>query len=360
MIGAKELQSVAIDLNILYVEDEAILRDSLKSTLSKLFKNTFVATNLQEAFEIFKKEDIDIILTDINMPVMNGTELIQSIQKYTDQEPLIVVLSAHNESKLLTNLINLEISYFINKPLDKQLMIKLLYKACSTINDKKLLLAYEEDLQNELEAMRRKNIILEQKLKQLALQTNKNINNKRAAVVTPQSKKIDANYHEALLQEDIDELSDLSSEIENYLAMMFQGEKLNEDYLYKLSDVYLKYASVLNSYPEFFDIGAFLHAFAQTILETEETFMRDINQTGIYLESMQLTLESFRKNVILKEAKDPKFYNASLINDIQVVVDYLQAKEADENDCSSHKITKTQSDDLLTCDSYYLNEHTLF
>jgi len=334
MISAKDLRGVASSLNVLYAEDEAILRDGLESTLSKLFKTTYVAINGQEAFEIFKKEDIDLIITDINMPIMDGIELIHSIKKYTDKEPMIIVLSAHNESKLLTNLINLGITNFINKPLDKELMIQMLYKACSTLNDHKLLIEYENQLQNELEAMRRKNIILEQKLNQLALQTN--INAKQAPQEPIQKKETiempKESYYDVILAEDIDELADLSSEIDNYIMMMFQGERLNEDYLYKLSDVYMQYSSKLNSYPEFFDISSFIYEFSQKIVSFRERFLQDIHQTGIYFESMQLTLDNFRKNVISKEAKDPRFYNASLINDIQVVIDYLEGKEAEENE----------------------------
>jgi len=60
MITAKELRSITQSLNILYAEDEAMLREDLQTTLSKLFANTFTATNGREAIEIFKKEKIDL------------------------------------------------------------------------------------------------------------------------------------------------------------------------------------------------------------------------------------------------------------------------------------------------------------
>lgn len=161
MITAKDLRIQSVNLNVLYVEDEEILRSSMQQTLLKLFNHAFVATNGQEAFELFKKEQIDIVMTDINMPIMDGMELIQSIHKYTDKEPMILVLSAHNESKLLSKLINLGVDGFLNKPVDKQLMINILYKTSLIVNDKKLLVEYEQKLQNELESIDRKNKILE-------------------------------------------------------------------------------------------------------------------------------------------------------------------------------------------------------
>jgi len=334
MISAKELKEQSQSLNILYVEDEAMLRDSMKVTLEKLFRNVFVATNGQEAFEMFKKEDVDIVMTDINMPIMSGTELIQNIHKYSGKEPSIIVLSAHNESRLLTKLINLGINNFLNKPLDKEMMINNLYKICSILNDKKLLLEYETKLHSELEAMNRKNKILEQKLYQVALQTNKNNKKKVVGTFEKDAPKItnSENYFDTLLIDDKEELKDLAMELDNFIAMMFQGEDLNEDYLPRLSEVYRKYASVLNTYPEFFDIATFLLEFSKTILSLESKFMQNINQTGIYFESLQLTLENYRENVWNTEAKEPKFYNASLINDIQLVIDFLEDKEVVENE----------------------------
>lgn len=331
MISAKDLKELSGSLNVLFAEDEAMLRDSMQSTLNKFFKNTFVASNGSEAFEIFKKEDIDIIITDINMPIMTGTELIQTIQKYTDQEPMIVVLSAHNEARLLTGLINMGVNYFLNKPLDKQLMINSLYKMCRIVNDKKLLAEYEIKLQNELEAMERKNKILQQKLNQLAAQRNKNtIEKEEKDKVSVETTSDD--YYSTLLLEDKEELEDLSMELDNFIAMMFRYENLNKDYLPKLANVYKKYASIINSHPEFAILATSLHEFSDTMLSLESKFMKDIHQTGVYLESLQMTLENYRQNIWNKRAKNPKFYNASLLSDIQLVTDFLQGRETQENE----------------------------
>ena len=329
MISAKELKEYSGSLNILYVEDEQMLRDGLESTLSKLFKNTYVAKNGQEAFEIIKKEDIDVVLTDINMPIMSGMELIQRIRNHTDKTPMIVVLSAHNESRLLTSLINMGIDQFLNKPLDKQLMINALHKVCRIVSDRELISSYEEHIQDELEVMERKNKILQQKLNQLALQTNKNINLTQNEKV--EKKKV-SNYYETLLIDDKEELKDLSVELDNFIAMMFQGDELKEEYLYKLSKVYAKYASVLNMYTDFFEIATVLYEFAESMTRYQSKFLEDTNQTGIYFESLQLTLENYRNQVWNQKAKDPKFYNASLQNDIQLIIDFLSGKEIEDNE----------------------------
>ena len=328
MAGAKELKELSQNLSILYAEDEEMLRENLQETLSKLFANVYVAKNGQEAFEIFKKQQIDVVLTDINMPIMNGMELIQSIHTYTDVYPMIVVASAHNESRLLTTLINIGVDQFLNKPVDKQYLINSLYKVCQIITDRNLLVQYEAQLQSDLDAMEHKNRILEHKLNQLAFQTNKNsVQVKEAKTIS-----IEEDYYTTLLQDDIDELRELSVELENFIAMMFQGESLNEVYLYKLSDVYKKYSSVLHTYTEFFDLATVIYDFSQSMLSYQEKFLEDISQTGVYFESFQVTLESYRQNVWNKEAKDPRFYNASLKNDIEVVIGFLKGIEAQDNE----------------------------
>ncbi|MCD4668790.1 MAG: response regulator [Sulfurimonas sp.] len=329
MVNAKDLKVLSSSLNILYAEDEEILREGMQSTLKKLFKNVFIAKNGQEAVEIFKKEDIDIILTDINMPIMDGIELITQINKLQDN-PIIIVLSAHNESKLLQKLINIEVNNFLNKPVEKDKLIKILYKNASIVNNKKLLQDYSKKLEDENEAMARKNKILEQKLNQLARQTNKTQANNKTKKI--EKNKIDDSYYSTILKDDKDELKELSQDLETYITMMFQNENLHVSYIEKLSNVYKKYASVLNSYPEFYEISNFLNEFSNIITVLDNKFLEDINQTGIYFESLQHTFETFRQNIFEKEAKNPRFYNASLINDIQLIIDFLENKESQNNE----------------------------
>ena len=60
--------------------------------------------------------------------------------------------------------------------------------------------------------------------------------------------------------------------------------------------------------------------------------MKDLQQTGIYFESLQITLENFRQNVWIKEAQNPMFYNASLKMDVQLIIDFLEEKEIQDNE----------------------------
>ena len=333
MISLKELKELSSTLNILYAEDEAILRDSMQSMLEKLFKNVYTAKNGQEAIEFYKHEDIDLTVTDINMPIMDGIELISAINKL-EPNPTIIVLSAHDESRLLKTLINMEVNNFINKPVEKDALIRILYKNCSILNDKKMLKEYALNLEQENDEILRKNKLLEFKLKQLVSQTNK-VHKKTMKGVFNKEKDTpvsNVSYYTTLLQDDKDELKDLAEELDKNILLMFQNRSLNLSYIQKLSNLYKKYASVLSSYNEFYTISHTLTNFADIITALDQKFLENVEQTGIYFESLQLTFESFRNSTWEKESKDPSFYNASLNNDIELIIDYLEGKEAEDNE----------------------------
>lgn len=103
--------------NILVVDDEPLVRLALKS-ISRWEEYGYTikgeAENGKEALEILKVEEIDIIICDINMPIMNGLELIQEIksQNLCDK---IIVLSAYNEYNYLRAAFRLGVSDYILK-----------------------------------------------------------------------------------------------------------------------------------------------------------------------------------------------------------------------------------------------------
>ncbi|MEA1955374.1 MAG: response regulator [Campylobacterota bacterium] len=330
MISVKELKELSKDQNILYAEDEEIIRDGMQNTLSKLFKNAFIATNGQEALDIYKKEEIDLILTDINMPIMDGVELIKEINKLADN-PIITVLSAHDDSELLVKLINLEVNNFLNKPSSKEKLIKILYKNCSIISDKKLIRSYSKQLEEENDAMIRKNKILEQKLNQIAhLKNSVEKTEKNNSTNTNTNTK--EQYYKTITQEEKDELNELTQDLDVLMIKMYNNKEFNEESIEEISNLYNKYASVLNFYPEFYNFANILYDFASKIILYKDKFLKDLDQTSIYFESLQLSIETFRQNVWIKMEKDPSFYNASLKSDIQVVLNFLEDKEVENDD----------------------------
>ena len=104
-------------ITLLYVEDEDDIKDNISRTFEKLFKKVYLASNGQEGLEIFEKykDDIEIIITDINMPILNGLDMIEKIQ-YLSNIPIIVT-TAHTDKNILLQAIDMNISKYITKPI---------------------------------------------------------------------------------------------------------------------------------------------------------------------------------------------------------------------------------------------------
>lgn len=84
------------NVNVLIVEDEVDLLNSLSNGLSVEYSNIFKAKNGKEALNILSENEIHIVVTDLNMPIMDGNELIKNIFKERLNIP-IIVLSAYSE-----------------------------------------------------------------------------------------------------------------------------------------------------------------------------------------------------------------------------------------------------------------------
>ncbi len=91
--------------SILIVDDSLPMRSVLKKTIKAAgYGNADLveAANGKEALEQMEKNWIDIVMTDYNMPVMNGLELIHNIKQgdLTKEIPVVVVSTEGNESKI--------------------------------------------------------------------------------------------------------------------------------------------------------------------------------------------------------------------------------------------------------------------
>lgn len=105
-------------LKFLFVEDEKDLLDIIAETLYKLEIDFLVASNGQEGLDILaQNSDIDLVVTDISMPIMNGLEMIKEIKKLYP-EINIVVMTAHTESKYINEVSQYGVNDYLLKPFD--------------------------------------------------------------------------------------------------------------------------------------------------------------------------------------------------------------------------------------------------
>ncbi|MCV6607838.1 MAG: response regulator [Campylobacterales bacterium] len=137
------------DLNILYVEDEPMVRQVTLAMLNKYFKNITTAENGSEGLKLYEKGNFDIIFTDITMPVLSGTEMVEKIKK-VDNEQIIIALSGESDAKEIIKLIDLDIDFFIAKPIEKEVLEHKVARAIRSFAVNRLDDDYSEKLYNKM------------------------------------------------------------------------------------------------------------------------------------------------------------------------------------------------------------------
>jgi len=121
-------------LNLLYVEDNEDARVNSLFIFEEFFNEIFVAVDGEDGFELFsqKQESIDIIITDINMPRLNGLEMLEKIREIDKQIP-VLVLSAYNESNFFMESIKLDVDGYLLKPIDLEQFLSTLSKVVEKV-----------------------------------------------------------------------------------------------------------------------------------------------------------------------------------------------------------------------------------
>ncbi len=125
------------DIELLYVEDDKDVLGQTKLILDDFVKNVSVANNGEEAIELLKEKKFDIIVADINMPKMNGIEMIKAIKQDMQIDIPCIITTAHTDTEYLLDAINLKVDGYIVKPINIKDLINTIYNVMLPIIQKK-------------------------------------------------------------------------------------------------------------------------------------------------------------------------------------------------------------------------------
>ncbi len=114
-----------MSLSLLYVEDEAFIRENAVLFLEDSFSEIYEADNAFKALEIYHDKKPDIIITDISMPKMSGLELCEKIRK-TDAKTPIIITTAHTKTEYLLKAVELQLVKYLVKPIDEDALMEAL------------------------------------------------------------------------------------------------------------------------------------------------------------------------------------------------------------------------------------------
>ena len=137
----KDIIDLTKQFNILYAEDDELLREKSIMMFSHLFNNIDACENGEEAFELYKKSlhdntPYDLVITDINMPKMDGIKLSKLVRELKSSQKILIV-SAYNDSDKLEKIIDLGITNYIHKPYKIDKLLEAIKKVSLQIEENK-------------------------------------------------------------------------------------------------------------------------------------------------------------------------------------------------------------------------------
>jgi len=104
------------DSSILYIEDDATTRDQFAHFLKTQCKILHTAKNGIQGFELFKEIKPDLVITDIEMPKLNGLEMAKKI-RVISLSTQIIIITAYQKPEYLLQAVNLQLTQYLIKPI---------------------------------------------------------------------------------------------------------------------------------------------------------------------------------------------------------------------------------------------------
>ena len=133
-IKLKKLKEESSNIKLLYVEDNEGLRNNMLVLFDRILENVLMAQDGEEGYATFLNSDPQIIITDLNMPKLDGFEMIKKI-KALEPKTKIIILSAFDEQKKLYKAIELGIFRYLHKPVKVIELVQTIQEAVTAIHE---------------------------------------------------------------------------------------------------------------------------------------------------------------------------------------------------------------------------------
>ncbi|MDY6324914.1 MAG: response regulator [Catonella sp.] len=359
--------------NILIAEDEKLIRAGIRAMTERSgvqYKEIFEAKNGEEALEIIKNNPIDLLLTDIRMPKMDGIELVRNVHEM-EPRPVIIAISGYDDFSYAVEMLRNGVSEYLLKPLERKKFKETLERADSLVSEKNKDL---KTLEKEFEAAKKEKLddfffpegkpaSVSDKLKQNAEKylTEASRTKRLQLIGTDKTDKLTEEWHsffeagrrgyiesETFLKEIIDEahelgeiyktrLSDTDLDI---LAKFNEPDILAMSSLDELEETFMNLIIGMNRANEEINADPAKNKIAEAVKYVNENYDKDINMAVVsnYI-SMNYSLFSFSfkeytgvnfvsylKDLRLKKAKELLETTDEKVIDVGAAVGYDNSK----------------------------------
>ncbi len=148
-------------LKVLYVEDDDSIRNELSALLSNFFGRVHVAKDGKEGLETYikNKKNIDIIISDINMPYLTGIEMVKKIRKINKDLPVLFT-TAYSDTEYLVDAIKLKVYDYIVKPIDIRNFLIVLNELATILYQNDLIAKQNIELEKYKDIIDANNIVI--------------------------------------------------------------------------------------------------------------------------------------------------------------------------------------------------------
>ena len=300
----------------MYVEDDESIRGSLSGIFKKIFGEVVICNDGNDGVNQFKyytqerKSKIDAIVSDINMPNLNGIDMVKEIRTIDEDIPVIFT-TAHGESSFLMEAIKLKIAYYALKPINTTELLQNISKFCMIEHNKLMVQKKEKEISQYMDIMNNIASIF-------------SINNEGNIVEANEKLSEISEYsNEELLSINISDLLHSDAIITNYNDIV----KLVEN-----SDTYngkIKFKS--KSQNAFYLNMTIIQSLNNSTGKQEGYICIGLDQTGTELEKQQ-TMQRVRKNIIEQRSKESDLSRQIKILETQnskLAQDAVNNKDAD-------------------------------
>ncbi len=339
----KKYKFVTKKFNLLIAENDGEAANLLKQSIEPFFNSVFVASDGKEASELFRIQEnkIDIVITDVAMPIMNGIALSKKIRE-TNLETPIIILSAHNDTGDYVELLKLGVKTFLTKPLSFETLLHSVYTAALQIDDARITSKYVAMLEKQV--LHSKKQILKQKeeISELLqkIQEINSANNIRTLAIEPgdQDGLSDvppdgaSDYFELITMADRRNLCDALEDFANHVSLVKSDSVVDKA---RLRFAFLELGKVLNilkKHQTFSVLTDGIEEFSNIIAETFDAVLDSHGMMIIKLiEELAHVLDNFVLDVIKIKSPTPNYYDATILADIDAVLIAINAKATSDD-----------------------------
>lgn len=149
-------------LKVLYVEDDDKIRTELSSLLENFFGKVYTAVDGEDGYNCYtnNKEDIDVILSDINMPKLTGIQMVAKVRENGDRKVPVIFATAYSDNEYLADAIKLKVYDYIIKPIDIRNLLTVMNDLANILYQEFLIEQQNKELEKYKDVIDQNNIVI--------------------------------------------------------------------------------------------------------------------------------------------------------------------------------------------------------